>query len=37
MFVDFDMREQQGMDFSTRRSAIMDYGLVFWPDVMVYI
>ncbi len=27
MWVDFDMRGQQGMDFFTGRSAIMDYGL----------
>ncbi len=25
----------QGMDFLTRGSVIMDYGLVFWPEVMV--
>ncbi len=27
MCVDLDMRGQEGMDFFTRRSAIMDYGL----------
>ncbi len=26
---------QQGMDFFPGRSVIMDYGLIFWPEVMV--
>ncbi len=33
MLVDFDVREQQGMDFFT--AVIMDYGQVFWPEVIV--
>ncbi len=35
MSVDFDVREQQEMDFFTGGSIIMDYGLVFWPEAMV--
>ncbi len=33
MWVNFDVRGQQGMDFITGGSVIMDYGLVFWPEV----
>ncbi len=33
--VDFDVMKQQGMDFFTVGSVIMDNGLVFWPEVMV--
>ncbi len=38
MSVDFDVREQQGMDFFSGGSIIMDYGLwimLFWPEVTV--
>ncbi len=38
MSVDFDVREQQGMDFFTGGSIIMNYGLwimLFWPEVTV--
>ncbi len=31
MFVDFDVREQQGIDFFTGGSVIMNYGLIFSP------
>ncbi len=34
MWVDFDVKEQQEMDFFTGGSVIMDYGL-FWPEVAV--
>ncbi len=35
MWVDFDVKGQQEMDFFTGGSAIMDYGLIFWPEVTV--
>ncbi len=35
MSVDFEVRGQQGMDFFTGESIIMDYGLEFWPETMV--
>ncbi len=31
--MDFDVRGQHGMDFFTRGNDIMDYGLVFHPEV----
>ncbi len=31
--VDFDVKGQQGMDFFTGGNIIMDYGLVFWPEL----
>ncbi len=31
--VDFDVRGQQGMDFFTGGCIIMDYGLLFCPEV----
>ncbi len=31
----FGLRGEQGMDFFTRRSVIVNYGLVLWPEVMV--
>ncbi len=34
--LDFDMTEQQRIDFFTGGSVIMDYELV-WPEAMVYI
>ncbi len=30
----FDVRGQQGMDFFSGKSLILDYGLIFWSDVM---
>ncbi len=36
MWVDFDVRGQQEMDFFTGRSIIMDYGQVFWPEAMIF-
>ncbi len=35
MPVDFDVRGQQGMDFFTGGSIIMDYGLLLQPDATV--
>ncbi len=35
MLVDLDVRGQQGKDFFTGGSVIMDSGLVFWPKVTV--
>ncbi len=35
MWVDFDVRGQQGMDVFTGGSVIMDYGCIFWPEVTV--
>ncbi len=35
MWVDFDVRGQQEMEFFTGRSIIMDYGQVFWPEAMI--
>ncbi len=35
MLVDFDVRGQQGMDFITGGSIVMDYGLIFCPEVTV--
>ncbi len=35
MLVDFDVRVQQEMDFFTGGSAIMDYGLIVWPEATV--
>lgn len=34
--LDFNMRGQQERDFFTGRKVIMNYELVFWPDMMVY-
>ncbi len=36
MSVDFDVRGQQGMDFFTGGSIIMDYGLVFGSEAMIW-
>ncbi len=33
MSVDFDVRVLNEMDFFTGGSVIMDYGLIFWPDI----
>ncbi len=33
--MDFDVRKQHKIDFFTERSIIMDYGLIFWPEVTV--
>ncbi len=33
--IDFDVTGQQRMDFFTEGSVIMNYRLVFWPEVMV--
>ncbi len=35
MLVDLDVRGQQGISFFNGGSVIMDYKLVFWPEVMV--
>ncbi len=37
MSVQFDVREQQEMEFVTGGSIVMDYELVFWPEAMVWI
>ncbi len=36
MLVNFYMRGQQEIDFFIRGSVIMHYGLVFWPETIVY-
>ncbi len=33
--MDCDMGGQQGMDFFSGGSIIMDYGLLFWPEAIV--
>ncbi len=35
MLVDFDVRGQQEKDVFTGGSIIIDYGLIFWPEVML--
>ncbi len=35
MLVDFDMKVQQKIYFFIIGSIIMDYGLLFWPEVTV--
>ncbi len=37
MLVDFDVREQQEMDFFTGGSFIMDYGLIIYLETTVCI
>ncbi len=37
MLVDFDVRGQQGMDFFTGGSAIMEYVVVFWPVIVMFL
>ncbi len=37
MLVGFYVRGQQGMDFLTGGSAIMDYGLLLWPEATIWI
>ncbi len=36
MWVDFDVRGQQEMDFFTGGKVIMDYELIFWPEAIVW-
>ncbi len=35
MFMDFDVRGQQGMEYFTGRSIIMDNVHIFWPEAIV--
>ncbi len=35
MTLDFDVSGQQGMGFFTGWSVIMDYLLIFWPEMVV--
>jgi len=32
--IEFDVKAQQGMDFFTGGSIIMDYGLIFWLEAL---